>query len=188
MLLNSNEQANSVDLLNILVLCTGNSARSIMAEGLFNNIGRRYFRASSAGSQPTGKVNPFALEQLEQLEYVPVPRSKSWNEFNHEQAGTIDIVVTVCGNAAAEECPLFPGEPAHVHWGLPDPAAVTGTDSEKKAAFTRCFNELSALVSSLVQRLDADQNTLTNRTAVADLMGELAPICPHAGAKVEHAL
>ncbi len=131
---------------NILILCTGNSARSIMAEGLLNVIGNGRFRAFSAGSHPTGRVNPFAVEQLASIGYPrpddPPLRSKSWDEFAAPGAPAMDFVITVCDNAAGEVCPVWPGSPVTAHWGFADPAAVEGTDEEKCAAFTRIFHQI----------------------------------------------
>lgn len=128
---------------NILFLCTGNSARSIMAEGLVNLMGHGRFRAFSAGSQPAGRVNPFAVEQLAKVGYdASGARSKSWNEFAGADAPTMDFIVTVCDNAANEVCPVWPGHPAVAHWGFADPAAVEGGDDEKRAAFHRIFGEI----------------------------------------------
>ncbi|MGA7829380.1 MAG: arsenate reductase ArsC [Terracidiphilus sp.] len=128
---------------NILVLCTGNSARSIMGEALFNTMGAGGFRAYSAGSHPSGKVNPFAVEQVRALGYpVEELRSKSWDEFAQPGAPEMDFVVTVCDNAAGEACPYWPGHPVTAHWGFPDPAAVEGTDEVKRAAFTQTFHQI----------------------------------------------
>ncbi|GIK23775.1 MAG: protein-tyrosine-phosphatase [Betaproteobacteria bacterium] len=125
---------------NILVLCTGNSARSILAEALFNALGGGRVRAFSAGSRPAGQVNPFALELLEAqgLDTVDL-RSKNWNEFAAPGAPALDLVVTVCGNAANETCPVWPGNFLRAHWGVDDPAAVQGSDDDKRAAFMKAY-------------------------------------------------
>ena len=120
----------------VLFVCTGNSARSILAEGLLNQLGALRFKAHSAGSHPTGTVNPFALSTLKALG-VPADayRSKNWDEFALPGAPTLDFVFTVCDSAAGETCPFWPGQPMTAHWGVPDPAAVQGTDQEKARAF-----------------------------------------------------
>ena len=123
-------------IYNALFVCTGNSARSIMAEGLLNQLGDKRFKAFSAGSHPNGTVNPFALATLQALR-VPADglRSKNWDEFAQPGAPVLDFVFTVCDNAAGEMCPVWPGQPMTAHWGVPDPAAVEGTDEEKSRAF-----------------------------------------------------
>ena len=133
--------------LDILVLCTGNSARSILAEALFSTIDPKRFRGFSAGSHPKSEPNPFALANLKALGLdTSHVRSKSWNEFATPGAPPMDIIVTVCDDAAGESCPYWPGHPVVAHSGIPDPAAVTGTDTEKRAAFDLAFRRLDARV------------------------------------------
>jgi arsenate reductase len=145
---------------NVLFLCTGNSARSIMAEALLNHVGRGRFRGYSAGSFPTGKVNPFALELLDAAQ-VPHEgaRSKSWDEYAKPGAPQMDFILTVCDNAAGEVCPVWPGKPVTAHWGVPDPAAVEGSDEEKRKAFRSAAAALRRrieLFTSLpLEKLDA---------------------------------
>jgi len=131
----------------VLFLCTGNSARSIIAEVLLNHLGRGRFKAYSAGSHPNGKVNPLAIETLENMR-LPTGglRSKAWDEFAAPGAPPIDFVFTVCDNAAGEVCPIWPGQPMTAHWGVNDPAAVQGTVEEKARAFQNAFRELDARI------------------------------------------
>ncbi|MBL4894726.1 MAG: arsenate reductase ArsC [Emcibacter sp.] len=154
----------------ILVLCTGNSARSIMAEALFNDESGSYFKAYSAGSHPTGKVNPFAVEQIGKLESGGEWRSKSWDEFGGSLAPHLDFVITVCGNAAQEICPCFSGSPQHIHWGLPDPAAVTGAEDDIRRAFTDCFAVLQTRIKKLTRQMSREME----RAQVVALMQDLA--------------
>jgi arsenate reductase len=144
---------------NVLFLCTGNSARSIMAEAILNFKGRPTFVAFSAGSHPAGKVHPAAVRQLEAA-HVPAPdlRSKSWEEFERPGAPPLHFVFTVCDNAAKEVCPAWPGQPVSAHWGLPDPAAVRGTQAEVERAFRDAFFTLERRISLFLalplERLD----------------------------------
>ncbi len=128
---------------NVLFLCTGNSARSIMSEVMMNAMGAPRFRAYSAGSHPGGTVNPFAIELLRKNR-LPTEglRSKSWDEFARPGAPELDFVFTVCDNAAGEVCPIWPGQPVTAHWGVEDPAAVQGSDDEKRRAFFSAYNRL----------------------------------------------
>lgn len=131
--------------INVLFLCTGNSARSILAEALLNHLGQGRFQAFSAGSRPVGKVNPYAIELLQQ-QGMPVTglRSKSWDEFSAADAPKLDFIFTVCGNAAGETCPVWPGKPATAHWGIADPAAADGDDEAKRLAFRQAYQRLEA--------------------------------------------
>ena len=144
---------------NALFICTGNSARSILAEGILNELGQGRFRAYSAGSHPKGEVHPLALATLERL-HLPTTgyRSKSWDEFVKPDAPVFDFIFTVCDNAAGEACPVWPGQPMTAHWGIEDPAAVVGRDIEKEKAFVAAFrymrNRISVFTALPVASLD----------------------------------
>jgi len=145
-------------VLNILFLCTGNSARSVLCEAYMNTKGAGRFRAFSAGSHPAGAVNPFTLELLKSSG-LPTEgyRSKNWDEFAAPDAPKMDIVITVCDQAAGEVCPVWPGQPITAHWGFPDPAALEGTDDQKRACFREVFrqirNRLDLLIALPAERL-----------------------------------
>lgn len=136
---------------NVLFLCTGNSARSIMAEAILNREGRRSFRAFSAGSQPKGKVHPYTLDLLHRLNFdISGFRSKSWGEFTGLHAPKLDFVFTVCDNAANETCPVWPGQPMTAHWGVHDPVAAIGNEAEVWLAFANTFRMLNNRISIFV--------------------------------------
>jgi arsenate reductase len=144
---------------NVLFLCTGNSALSIMAEAILNQAGRGKFCAFSAGSQPKGKVHPYTLDLLRKLHFdVSGMRSKSWLEFAQQDSPKLDFVFTVCDNAAGETCPIWPGQPMTAHWGVPDPAAATGTEAEVRFAFADTLrmltNRINIFVSLPLSKLD----------------------------------
>jgi arsenate reductase len=141
----------SDQIFNVLFLCTGNSARSVMAESILNKIGQDKFRAYSAGSQPKGRVHPQTLRLLASLGYdVSRLRSKSWEEFAKPGAPPIDFIFTVCDNAAGEACPIWPGKPATAHWGIADPAEATGTEAEIASAFAEAHRMLAQRIGALV--------------------------------------
>ena len=139
------------DSYNVLFLCTGNSARSILAEAIMNREGAGRFRGYSAGSQPKGDVHPYTLDLLAKMNFdISFARSKSWEAFAGADAPTMDFVFTVCDSAAAESCPVWPGQPMTAHWGIPDPAAAEGTEAEKRLAFADAFRMLSNRISIFV--------------------------------------
>ncbi|MEK7945597.1 arsenate reductase ArsC [Pigmentiphaga sp. YJ18] len=143
---------------NVLFVCTGNSARSILAEGLLNGLGQGRFRAYSAGSHPKGEVHPRALTTLERLALPTTGyRSKNWDEFAHADAPPLDFIFTVCDNAAGEACPIWPGKPVSAHWGVPDPAAVEGDDEQRKAfhdAAIALKRRIELFLALPIQKLD----------------------------------
>ncbi len=141
----------SEKLYNVLFLCTGNSARSIMAEAILRKSGADRFRAFSAGSQPKGVVHPYTLELLENLtQDTAFARSKNWDEFAEPEAPKMDFVFTVCDDAANETCPIWPGQPMTAHWGVPDPATVEGTEAEKRLAFAEAYRQLANRISAFL--------------------------------------
>jgi protein-tyrosine-phosphatase len=155
---------------NVLFLCTGNSARSVLAEAYLNAKGRDRFVAHSAGSHPTGKINPYAIELLERNRIdTSGLRSKSWDEFAAAGAPRLDFVITVCDSAAGETCPLWPGQPITAHWGVPDPAAVQGSDEEKRRAFLTAFTVLSTRINYLLALPIEKLDRLTLKTRLAEI-------------------
>jgi arsenate reductase len=155
---------------NVLILCTGNSARSLLAEAIVNREGQGRFCAYSAGSQPKGRPNPLALDLLTSLGYdVGGLRSKSWSEFATKDAPRMDIIITVCDGAAGEACPHWPGHPLVAHWGIPDPADVAGTPEQKRAAFQDAYRQLMHRVTALIN-LPIDRLSLTElRSKIAEI-------------------
>jgi arsenate reductase len=155
---------------NVLFLCTGNSARSIMAEGIMNSKGRPRFTAYSAGSHASGKVRPEALRQLEAA-HIPTDgfRSKSWDEFSKPDASRLDFVFTVCDNAANEVCPIWPGQPMTAHWGVPDPAAVKGTEEEIQRAYRDAFFMLDRRISLFLVLPLSSIDNLALKTKLDDI-------------------
>jgi protein-tyrosine-phosphatase len=146
----------------VLFLCTGNSARSILAESILTREGKGRFRAFSAGSHPKGEVSPYALRLLERLNYNTLfARSKSWDEFAREGAPVMDFVFTVCDDAAGEVCPVWPGQPMTAHWGVPDPTSVAGSEVEKALAFADTYRMLSSRISIFVSLPIASLNRLS---------------------------
>jgi arsenate reductase len=151
---------------NVLFLCTGNSARSIIAEAILNKVGQGRFRAYSAGSQPKGRINPNTIQLLQELGYeTSAFRSKSWDEFAKPGAPEFDFVFTVCDNAAAETCPLWPGQPMTAHWGVPDPAEARGSAAEIGLAFRDAYRMLNQRIGIFVALpiRSLDQLSLQNR-------------------------
>ena len=156
--------------LNVLFLCTGNSARSILAEAILNRLGAGKFRGYSAGSHPTGKVNPLALNLLRKVNYdTATLRSKSWEEFAQPGAPKLDFIFTVCDDAANETCPIWPGQPMSAHWGLPDPATAEGTEAERSLAFADTMRMLT-------QRIGIFVNLQLDRLSKLSLQEELDTI------------
>lgn len=143
---------------NVLFLCTGNSARSVMAEALLNVLGKGRFQAYSAGSFPSGKVQAIAAELAREFGYNEALRSKSWDEFARVDSPTIDMVITVCDNAAGELCPIWPGQPVTAHWGVPDPVAVDGNEEERRRAFQSAWlmlrRRIDLLLALPLEKLD----------------------------------
>ncbi len=155
---------------NVLFLCTGNSARSIIAEALLDHLGAGRFKAYSAGSHPSGRVNPYSLEMLEAAGLATSGlRSKNWDEFAQPGAPRMDFIVTVCDNAAGEVCPVWPGKPIAAHWGVPDPAAVEGTDEQKRAAFRDVATTLRRRIELLINLPIAKLDELAVKTRLKEI-------------------
>ncbi len=157
-------------VFNVLFLCTGNTARSILAESILRKDGGGRFNAFSAGSQPKGIVNPFALKVLSSMNYpTDNLRSKSWEEFAISGSPEMDFVFTVCDNAAGESCPIWPGQPMTAHWGIEDPAAVEGTDIQKEAAFVTASRYLKNRISAFINLPHENLNKLTMQTKLENI-------------------
>ena len=157
-------------VFNVLFLCTGNSARSILAESLLNQLGKGRFHAFSAGSHPAGQVNPFALELLEKNHFPTAElRSKAWDEFAQPAAPRLDFVITVCDKAAGEVGPVWPGQPMTAHWGIPDPAAVEGSDDAKRHAFVEAMSRMQRRISLFVSLPFASLEGMKLQQAVRDI-------------------
>lgn len=155
---------------NVLFLCTGNTARSILAESILRKEGRERFVSFSAGSQPKGAVNPFAIKVLGDIGYpVDDLRSKGWQEFAREGAPAMDFVFTVCDNAAGEACPIWPGQPMTAHWGIEDPAAVEGNDLQKEAAFVEAFRYMKNRITAFTSLPLASIDSLSLGTRLRDI-------------------
>jgi arsenate reductase len=168
----------SETLYNVLFLCTGNSARSILAEAILNRVGQGRFKAFSAGSQPKGQVHPYALDLLKSLNHdTSFARSKSWEEFAVPGAPEMNFVFTVCDNAANESCPVWPGQPMTAHWGVPDPAATEGTEAEKRLAFADAYRMLNNRISIFTS---LPMNTL-DRLALQKRLDEIGRNLAEAG-------
>jgi protein-tyrosine-phosphatase len=163
---------------NVLFLCTGNSARSILAEAILNRIGAGRFKAFSAGSHPKGEVHPYALQLLKGLNHdTSFARSKDWSEFAVAGAPEMNFVFTVCDNAANESCPVWPGQPMTAHWGVPDPAAVEGTDAERHLAFADTYRMMNNRISIFTS---LPMNTL-DKLALQRRLNEIGSNLPKAG-------
>ncbi|HUO02227.1 MAG TPA: arsenate reductase ArsC [Rhizomicrobium sp.] len=155
---------------NILFLCTGNSARSIIAEAIMNRVGRERFNAYSAGSHPRGQVHPEALRLLKKLDYpVNQLRSKPWDEFATPDSPPLDFVVTVCDSAAGEVCAVWPGQPINAHWGMPDPAAVQGSDAEIAVAFAETYRMLNNRIGAFANLKMSGLDRLSLQNKVRDI-------------------
>ncbi len=160
----------SAHAYNVLFLCTGNSARSILAEAILNNIAGGRFQAFSAGSQPKGQVHPYALDLLRSLGLdISFARSKNWEEFAAPDAPVMDYVFTVCDNAANEACPVWPGQPMTAHWGVPDPAAVEGSEAERRLAFAEAYRMLNNRISIFTSLPLAALDRLTLQSRLRDI-------------------
>jgi arsenate reductase (thioredoxin) len=157
-------------MLNVLFLCTGNSARSIMAEAILQREGMGKFNAFSAGSHPKGEVHPYALDLLKNLNHsTHLFRSKDWSEFAKTDSPKMDFVFTVCDNAAAEVCPIWPGQPMTAHWGLPDPAAVEGVEAEKRLAFADSYRMMKNRISAFVNLPMASLDKMSLQRKLSDI-------------------
>ena len=165
-------------IFNVLFMCTGNSARSIIAEAILNRVGAGRFKAFSAGSHPKGEIHPYAVQLLKSLNHdMSSARSKDWNDFAASGAPKLDFAFTLCDDAANEACPVWPGQPMTAHWGLPDPAAVEGTDAEKHLAFADTYRMLNNRISIFIS---LPMNSL-DKLALQKRLDEIGRELPKAG-------